>query len=70
MVLLTRDQSWHHLGFGSVNVHTNCCGMAVNCFKQALHLRVAIAENHNIVRRISKSNESPPLALTFALVDA
>ncbi len=28
-------------GFQSVNVHVNCCGMAIHCLKQALHLPVA-----------------------------
>ncbi len=42
-MLLIRGECWHNLGFRSVNVHANCCGVAVNCFIPASHLPVAAA---------------------------
>ncbi len=51
-MLLIRNECWHNLGFRSVNVNinANCCGVAVNCFKPALHLPVAAAaEVHDAV---------------------
>ncbi len=41
--LLTRDEC--------VNVHADCGGVEVNIFKQALHLSVATAEDHDVVGR-------------------
>ncbi len=29
--------------------HANCCGVAVNCFKQVVHLPVAVTQKRNIV---------------------
>ncbi len=36
MALLTRDACRHQLGVGSVNAHTDCGGVVINCFKQSL----------------------------------
>ncbi len=44
-----KDECWHHLGLRGVNAHTKCGDVAVNSFKQALHLSVAYAVNHNVV---------------------
>ncbi len=48
LALLTRDGCRHHLGFQNINAHVNCCGMVVKSFKQALHLPVAVTQEHNI----------------------
>ncbi len=50
LVLLTRDEYCHNLGFRSASSHVNCCGTAVNCFKQTLHLPVAVAQSRNTNR--------------------
>ncbi len=42
LALHTRDEYLHYLGFRGINAHADCCGMVVNCFKQALHLPVAV----------------------------
>ncbi len=47
--LLTRAECWHHLDLRGVNAHTYCGGVAVNRFKQALHLSVAAARDQDIV---------------------
>ncbi len=50
MALLTRDhQGLHHIGLRGVNVHVNNDSFVVSSFKQALHLSVAIAEDHDVV---------------------
>ncbi len=49
LVLLTGDGCSHYLGIRSANAHANCCNMMVNCFKQALCLAIATAEDHDVV---------------------
>ncbi len=52
MALLARDECLHYLGLRGVNAHTDCGGIAVNSSKQALHLSVATAEDHNVVGKV------------------
>ncbi len=47
LALLTRDECWHHLGLRGVNAHAYCGGVAINSFKQVLHLAVAAAEYYD-----------------------
>ncbi len=37
------------LFFCGINAHSDCCSVAVNCFKQALHLPVIVAQEQNII---------------------
>ncbi len=48
MALLTRDECGHHRGLRGVNAHAYCGGVAINSFKQALHLAVATAEYNDV----------------------
>ncbi len=69
LALLTRDECWHHLGLRGVNAHTDCGGVAINSYKQALHLNVATADYYDVfgigeVRHLDVgSNQNPWLIL-------
>ncbi len=59
LVLLNRDECCHNLGFRSVTAYAKSCDAAINCFKQALHLPVAVFQKHTIVDVDVRTNLNP-----------